>query len=145
MYLRAYCQKDGCKLYNLYWPLKCYIDTKYIIFSRFWDTNVQVAPDKGLNKDKSSKSELSITLHETPKVKLETAVVEPETVMEKMSSQEAQRPPPAADYVEKLKDSPIGQIVSKTTLFGEKINWKKYHCQTPAELKFKALFLTLIY
>ena len=85
--------------------------TNHLIF-RFWDTNLQVDPAADSNKEKTSKSELSITLHETPKVKMEAPIIEPQEIQESMASLSAQKPPPASDYVEKLKDSTDGQIVS---------------------------------
>ena len=73
---------------------------------------MQVDPGADSNKEKTSKSELSITLHETPKVKMEIPIIEPQEIQESMASLSAQKPPPASDYVEKLKDSTDGQIVS---------------------------------
>ena len=79
----------------------------FFLHCRFWDTNLQLTPGAKveLSKDKSNKSELSITLHETPSEKMI-----PE---EQIASESAPKVAASSDYMERLqKDAMDGQIVS---------------------------------
>lgn len=90
------------------WDQLKYMTTAHYV--RFWDTNLQLTPGAKveLSKDKSKKTEMSITLHETPSEKMSPVK---EEVEEQIASESAPNVSAASDYMERLqKDSMDGQI-----------------------------------
>lgn len=93
-------------------------------YVRFWDTNLQLTPGANveLSKDKPQKSEMSITLHETPKLQM-SPIVE-----ESMSSQAVQKTAAATDYMDRLKKDAIdGQIDRSEEYVSSSIDVLEHH------------------